>query len=209
MKKTFFLLAFGFISSVQLFAAKIDGYFITKNHDTVNVTFKLPVGFISQIPNYQRIQYKIKYYDKFSGKKITLLPADVLEIGFQYGNAVIKMLSRSNNFSNGPFSYSSHIFLRLEIDGPLKMFRYYYTQSSPGHFNGATGAMTGGYSYNVEQYVLQRGDEPLKWPRSWSFRKDMKEYFSDCPALVEMIDKREFRKNEVEAIVEFYNSKCL
>jgi hypothetical protein len=209
MKKTFFLLVFGILSCSYAFAAKIDGYFITNKHDTVNVTFKIPVGFISQIPNYQSIQYKIKYYDKASGKKITLRPEDALEIGFRYGNVAIKMLSRSYSFSNNPFSNDGKIFLRLQIDGPLKMFRYYYTQSSPGHFNGATGAMTGGYSYNVEQYVLQRGDEPLKWPRTWSFRKDMKEYFSDCPALVEMIDSKEFRKNEVEAIVEFYNSKCL
>jgi hypothetical protein len=75
-------------------------------------------------------------------------------------------------------------------------------------YAGAGGGMTGGYSYNVEQYILQKGDEPIKRPRTWSFKKDMAEYFQDCPALVERIESKEFRKNEVESIVVFYNTKC-
>jgi hypothetical protein len=41
-----------------------------------------------------------------------------------------------------------------------------------------------------------------------SFRKDMAEYFRECPELTRMIEEREFRKGELESIVTFYNTRC-
>ena len=119
------------------------------------------------------------------------------------------MLSRYNSLGLGNiFSMSTNIFLKLETDGKLKLFNYYYTQSSPGMYNASTGAMTGGYSYSVERYILQKGDGELKRPKSLTFKKDMVEYFSYCPALVEKIESKYFRKNDLEFIVNYYNSNC-
>jgi hypothetical protein len=75
-------------------------------------------------------------------------------------------------------------------------------------YSGSTGAMTGGYSYSVENMILQKGNGELKQPRSLSFRKDMRDYFSDCPDLTEKIDSRDFRRADMEAIVIYYNAHC-
>jgi hypothetical protein len=121
----------------------------------------------------------------------------------------VRMLSRVNTLGGGSiFSNQTNIFLRLEIDGALKLFHYHYTQTSPGMYSGSTGAMTGGHSYSVENLILQKNDGLLKQPRSLSFRKDMREYFSDCPQLTERIEARDFKRADMEAIVIFYNSNC-
>jgi len=40
------------------------------------------------------------------------------------------------------------------------------------------------------------------------FGVDLIEYFSDCPALVEKIENKDFHKKDLEFIVTFYNSNC-
>lgn len=119
------------------------------------------------------------------------------------------MLSRYGSLGfGGIYSVSTNVFLRLESDGKLKLFNYYYTKRSPGMYNASTGTMSGGYSYSVENYILQKGDGELKRPKSLTFKKDMAQYFSDCPALVEKIESKDFRKDDLEFIVQFFNSNC-
>jgi hypothetical protein len=102
--------------------------------------------------------------------------------------------------------------LKLEIEGPLRLYRFYYKQTSPGYYGGAGGYGAGSYSpsttYTVENLVFQKGNGPLKQPKSMGWKKDMIQYFSDCPALREQIESKEFRKKEVEAIVMYYNHNC-
>ncbi|MEQ8238466.1 MAG: hypothetical protein RIA69_04595 [Cyclobacteriaceae bacterium] len=207
MRKIVILITIGLILTFKLEAKKIEGEILFAD-DTITVTFNIPIKFFTQEPNYEKLQYKIKYFDS-TGKKIVLRPDNAKEIRFKYDNENVRMLSRHNSLGLGNiFSMSTNIFLKLETDGKLKLFNYYYTQSSPGMHNASTGAMTGGYSYSVERYILQKGDGELKRPKSLTFKKDMVEYFSDCPALVEKIESKDFRKNDLEFIVNYYNSNC-
>lgn len=207
MRKIFITLIFFFTFVSVVFARKIKGQIVSIN-GTREVVFNIPFRFLSKDPNYQRLQFKVKYYDE-SGKQLTLKPDDAQEIRFTIGNETVRMLSRINTLGGGSlFSTLRNIFLRLEIDGPLKLFHYYYTQTSPGMYSGSTGAMTGGYSYSVENMILQKGNGELKQPRSLSFRKDMRDYFSDCPDLTEKIDSKDFRRADMEAIVIYYNAHC-
>lgn len=75
-------------------------------------------------------------------------------------------------------------------------------------YNASTGAMTGGYSYSVERYILQKDNGELKRLKGLTFKKDMVEYFCNCPALAEKIENKDFRKSDLEFIVRFYNSNC-
>ena len=201
------LLFIGLIICFNLNAKKIEGKIIFKN-DTLDVTLKIPFKFITQEPNYQKLQAKVKYYDS-DGNKVVLKPDDAKEIQFNYGNGNVRMLSRNNSLYLGNIFFpSTNIFLKIEIDGKLKLFNYYYTQSSGGMYNGATGTMTGGYSYSVESYILQKGESELKRTKGLMFRKDMVEYFEDCPELAKKIQEKEFRKDDMQAIVKFYNNKC-
>ncbi|HTO16638.1 MAG TPA: hypothetical protein VLZ83_12765 [Edaphocola sp.] len=207
MKRISLLVVIGLILSFKLEAKKIEGRILFEN-DTIEVTFNIPIKFFTQEPNYEKLQYKVKYFDS-TGNKIILRPDKAKEIQLKYKNENVRMLSRYNSLRLGNiFSMSTNIFLRLETDGKLKLFNYYYTQSSPGMNNETTSTMTGGYSYNVEKYILQKGDGELKRPKGLTFKKDMIEYFSDCPALVEKIENKDFHKKDLEFIVTFYNSNC-
>ncbi len=206
MKKLIILSTIGLFLTFQVEAKRIKGQ-IFFDHDTIEVTMNIPVKFFSQVPNYEKLQYKVKYFDDQGVKKV-LRPDDAKEIRFTYGNKEVRMLSRYNSLGGNIFSLSSNIFLRIESDGYLKLFNFYFTRSSPGMYNASTGMTTGGYAYSVEKFVLQKGSGQLKRPSGLTFRKDMMQYFNDCPALVQKIENREFRKGDIQAIVRFYNQNC-
>ena len=197
----------GLILTFKLEAKKIEGKILFEN-DTIDVTFNIPIKMFKQEPNYEKLQYKVKYFDS-TGKKLTLRPDNAKEIQFKNENENVRMLSRYNSLRSGKFLLmSSNIFLKLLTDGELKLFNFYYTQSSPDMYDASTGDMTGGNSINLERFVLQKGEGDLKRPKGLTFKKDMADYFSDCPALIEKIESKDFRKNDLEFVVRFYNSNC-
>jgi hypothetical protein len=207
MRRISLLVTIGLFLVFHAEAKKIQGKIVFIN-ETKEVVFNIPVKFFTQEPNYEKLQYKVRYYDA-SGKKVTLRPTNAQEIQFTHNFKNIRMLSTNNTLGLGSlFTNNTKIFLHLEMDGQLKLFRFYYTQNNAGMYNPSTGGMTGGYSYTVENYILQKGDGELKRPRGITFKKDMAEYFKECPKLVEMIESKDFRKGDLESIVRFYNSYC-
>jgi len=177
-------------------------------NDTVDVTFNIPVKKISEEINFEKLQLKVTYFDS-NHKKITLKSNQAKEIRFQDGSHMIRMVSRRNSLMLGSiYTMDTTIFLKIEIDGNLKLFTYY--GSSGGMYGSAGGMpiMTGGSITTVQTYILQKGDGPLIKPYKLTFRSDMKKYLSDCPALIEKIDSKEFRNADIESIVLFYNGEC-
>lgn len=194
------------VLSLHAHAKKIPGTIIT-NGKASEVTFDIKVPLLSDEPNFERIQYRVRYFDHF-GKKQTLRPEDADEIRFNYLGMDVRMISCANTFDAGSiFSSSPKIFLKIEIDGPLKLYRFYYTQTTGGSFN-AGGGYAPGMTYTVDNLIFQKGNGPLKRPRSIGWKKDMLEYFSDCPALRDRIESKDLRKKEIEAIVMYYNQNC-
>lgn len=205
MRTIVMLIAVMLVSTVG-FARKIKGT-IVANGQEQQVTFNVKIPFLGGEPSFERMQYRIKYFDE-AGKKHLLRPDDAAEIRFEFEGQPVRMISCRNNLGLGNmFSTSLNIFLKLEIDGPLRLYRYYYRQTSGGIYT-AGGGYTPGTSYTVENFVFQKGDGPLKRSDGWGWRKEMLKYFSDCPALASLIESKELRKREVEAIVMFYNDKC-
>jgi hypothetical protein len=192
-----------------VFAVKIQGIYLIKSDDTVRVTFIVPTKWFSQEINFQQIQGKIKYYDAV-GKKQTLTPAKAKGFIFQYEGKTIQMLSRTNNLNliSSLLEDGNFIFLHLIRDGHLKLFRFYKTNRSMGMYNPATGMTVGGGAYTVEQSILQKGDDPLFRPRWVTCRKDLSNYFADCPALAEKIDAKTYTCEDIERVADFYNRSC-
>lgn len=205
MKKSFLLVLIS-LFSISVFGKKVEGKIIREN-DTLYVTLNIPVKLFDVDPNYESLQYRVKYFDK-TGKKITVWPDEAKEIQFKYNFENVRMLSRVNTIGGKIFLARSRIFLKLEKEGKLNLYSYYFTQHSGGMYNASTGMMSPGYSYSAERYVLQKGDQELKQPKTLSFKKDMAQYFSDCPTLVKQIESRDFRKGDMEQIVDFYNQRC-
>jgi hypothetical protein len=214
MRRISVITMFGLIISLSLYAKKIEGKIFFEN-DTIDVTFILPVDLLTQDIIYENVQQKIKYIDR-NGIKHKLRPDDAKEIRFKYPYSEIRMISVPNNLGLGnPFFFGQNIFLELKIDGYLKLFNYYYKQKSANMFTGSSGfnnsintMNTYQFEYTVERFILQKGNGGLKRPKRISFKKDMIEYFQDCPELVEKFENKEINKDYLESAVRFYNSRC-
>ena len=75
----------------------------------------------------------------------------------------------------------------------------------PATFNGMS--FSGGGSYSTQKFVLQKGNGDLFCPAWINFKSKMKDYLFDCPSLVEKIDNKTYKKDDIWRIVEDYN-KC-
>lgn len=194
-------------ASFSLEARKMKGKIVFEG-ETIEVTFNIPMRTFSDGPNFEKLQHRVRYYNR-NGKTISIRPTDAKEFSFRYIGTDIRMVSVKNLFGSGnPPPSRPRIFLRIEVEGKVNMFTFYSTQSSPGLYNPTMGMSTGGVTYSAERYVLQKNDDLLWSPRSLSFKKDMSEYFKDCPDLVQKIQDQSFRKDDLEAIVHYYNSRC-
>ena len=207
MRKIGLLIVIGLILTSKTAAKKLEGKLLLEN-DTMEVTFHVPVNLFTQEINYEKLQHKIKYFDS-SGKKVIISPDQAEEIRFIYKREEIRMLSRYCSRRLGRvFLMNHHLFLKLEIDGKLKMFKYYFTENSPVMYNSSKNVTTMGYSFTADRYILQKSDEEIFMPRDLTFRKDMVKYFQDCPELFLKIENKEYRQKDLKIVVCYYNSNC-
>jgi hypothetical protein len=85
------------ILSLHAQGSKIKGIII-KQGESREVTFDIKVPWLGNEPNFERLQYKVKYYSE-SGKKQTLRPDDADEIRFEYQGMNVRMISCVNTLS--------------------------------------------------------------------------------------------------------------
>lgn len=120
------------------------------------------------------------------------------------------MLARANTVKlRRGLIKKKNVFLKLESKGKLKLFNGYGTSGILLPTVAMVGTVAGTYAFDVENYILQKHSGELKRIKSLTLKKDMIEYFSDCPKLFEKIDNKEFSKQDIKAISAFYNSDCL
>jgi len=200
-KKIFLLVVFALILSSKLQAKKVEGKILFEN-GTIDVTFDIPVDLFTKELLFESIQYRIKYVDS-TGKNIILKPSDAKEIRFKYDFENVRMISMQNSLGLGHLlSKTDYIFLKIEIDNKLKLFKFYEKNTI------SSGGGTTGGSYTTERIILQKRNEELKMIRNSKFKKEMPEYFSDCPKLAEKIEKKEYQIDDMDIIVRYYNSTC-
>ncbi|BDD12741.1 hypothetical protein FUAX_51730 (plasmid) [Fulvitalea axinellae] len=201
MKRAFLLYLIGLCLSFVAEAKKFDGVIINGD-DTVAVTFIFPVADSLDRSFYRRIQSRIRYIDG-NGKRRMLRPRNAEEICFRFYSKEIRMMSVSNTLGLGSvFATDSRIFLRLKEDGALRLYSYYSsaTQTEDG--------ATAGGTYDIEEFILNRGATSFKVPYNWSFTEKMTEFFNDCPGLALLISAGDLRREDIHVIVRMYNEKC-
>ena len=198
MNKIFFFLIFFVSVHASAIAKKIEGVIIFENGTERTVTFKIPFRLLASHADYEKLQHRVKFFDK--GEKLVLRPGEASEFRFTHQNETIRMVSISGSGLEGIFARNNAIFLKLEIDGPLRLFRFFATRTGGGY--NAT------YTYQSAEYYLQKGNGPLKRPKGISFRKDMMDYLSDCPTVADKIHDKDFKRRDLEVIVMFYNKNC-
>jgi hypothetical protein len=197
MRPIYFLFLIGLIPSLGVDARQIEGTIIFE-HDTIDVVFNIPGRFRDGEPMFEYLQYRVKYFDP-TGKKVRLRPDQAKEIRFRYGDEDVRMLSLYNSIGPRNTYPRKNVFLRLKVDGHLRLFYYYYN-----HNDASTD-----FSYNMEEPLLQMADGELKRPKVLGFRNDMVNYLCDCPSLTEKIEDKHFRKRDLESLVIWYNAHCI
>ncbi|HBF87615.1 MAG TPA: hypothetical protein DDX39_03145 [Bacteroidales bacterium] len=200
MKKKILIFVIVLLNISTFFAQKIPAYFISNNNVTTKIYLDDSKGFFKQGIDIEKFQHRIKYYDS-NNEKHFLYPNMAKEINFMYEGKAVQMLSRI--MPDGSLS-----FIQIVIDGKIKVFKRYITRhiSSGG---GMYGAPMTTFSYDVEKFYLQRDNEMLFRPIGVSFKKDMIEYFYDCPNVVKKIEERIFTIKDIEKIVYEYNETCM
>ncbi|WP_179317479.1 hypothetical protein [Winogradskyella undariae] len=109
-------------------------------------------------------------------------------------------------------------FAEILVDGALKLVGRTVSVQSGGGFMPGTGAPNmapiyhPGYMGSHNQVLILRdGETPEIFNQvslTKSFRKRAMEYFEDCPVLKTKIETKEFKKEDLQDIIRFYNSNC-
>src|SRR5688572_15032194 len=207
--RTLFLAA-TLIYSLHSYGIKTPGTIIA-NGTSRDVTFDIKLPLVGGEPSFEGLQYKVPYFDE-EGKRRTLRPDDADEIRFKLGGIGIRMISCEKTLGVGNIlSTASRIFLLLELDGAIRTYRYYSTENNPVTFGGAGGPFTQN-SVNTplfeDKLILQKGNGPLTQPQGLGWKKQVMELFDDCPALTELIEGKEMRREDIETMVLYYNKSC-
>jgi len=176
--------------------------------DTVQVVFDVPMNMTTQDPDYEQLQFRVKYITA-DGKKAELNPTDAQAISFNYGPFFIKMVSVNNNLGLGPVAEKfKKVFLKQEVDGMVTVFSYYFAESAPGLAMGIQSSPTNPYSYGLDSFILLREGGILTRVKALNFKHEMTAYFSDCPGVVSRLESRAWREKDLAIIVDFYNRSC-
>ena len=217
MRKVFLILIICSFFKTGISATKVKGYYISRDFDTVKVTFNIRILKMIREPDFEEMQLGVEFFDSLNQRHF-LDPPLAREIYFECMGKRCRMLavtftkSRPNAF-----------FLQLIKEGKLKLFKFYYKnemnykmQKDNGeHFqssirymysdvkryylvpsvNGVGASYGGSYTSTVKER-----DDP--------FADDMSVYLSDCPALSKKIEQLVYVREDIEKIVDEYNTTC-
>ncbi|MCB0609098.1 MAG: hypothetical protein H6562_24965 [Lewinellaceae bacterium] len=208
MKKNLPIFAVLFLFSLQLQARKIEGIIIYEK-DTLNVVFNIPVRLIFNDPDFEKLQQGVVYFDA-RGKRQTLRAYRAREFRFRFGDEEVRMVAVNRPQLPGYriMPGEEQMFLKLRIDGPLRLFQYYRPAEEPDRTDKYAEVMPPAFSVDFNYYYLQKKGREIKYPEGFSFKNDMSDYFRDCPGLSQLLESKELRKGDLETIVNYYNTNC-
>lgn len=188
MKKIFLTVLI--LSTISLFAQKEKGTLTLIDGTILN-------GYVSvsnKIKFRTSLDAKSTIYDFENSKEATVTDKKGITKKFEY--VVIKENKKP-------------ILLEILSDGYLRLYLNNNTQFSS---NIGGSGMTG--FRNTATYYLKKSTETIAQECAAfgyigkSFKKFINSYFTDCPAIINKVEKKEFKKENYEEIVEFYNSNC-
>lgn len=99
--------------------------------------------------------------------------------------------------------------------GEVSLYRMYSVGGAPGMFGipGASGVGSSS-SFTAKDYFVRRSDQSEATHLgsnlliTKNFKKTTSKFFEDCPALVQKIKDRTYKKKDLVKIVKYYNTKC-
>lgn len=181
---------------------QIDGLIVKKNGKTQKTKFEFTVGAYDNMIDMESVQKGVDYIDSV-GVKRSVNPEEVSEVQFTHDSVEYRMLACPNKLKLGGSKLSApkYIFLKLEIDGKLRLLRYYESSTSTSPTGKEMKTVT-------RRYVLRKSNDEMIKPESDDFKKDMIDFFEECQGLVFKLSKNQFQKKDMVKIVNFYNVEC-
>ncbi|WJS95096.1 hypothetical protein NYQ10_01280 [Flavobacterium johnsoniae] len=107
-----------------------------------------------------------------------------------------------------------HKWLKVLIEGKVSLYKYDMSGFNFGTIPGSGFSGMGMASTPVTYYYVARGEDfevsiiTSLGNISKNFKKTASDYFKDCPVLVEKVNAKEFKKDDIFQVVKFYNTKC-
>ena len=169
----------------------LKGYIVTLDKDTIHGILKYS--------EYANGCSCVKFQEIFRGTMGNKLRYNSNQLlGFKRGDEVFETKQGRNH----------PVFMKRLINGQVKLFTYSYNVYGAGP--PVIGHFTAGPSFTrVDRrsfYYLERHNGEATTVKHLSFKKEMTEYFKDCPEVVQKVDDNEYKN--IEQIVEDYN-KCI
>lgn len=185
-------------------AELIPGKICTKT-DTTDVTFNVPLIMFTDQWDFYKMQKKVKYLIPDEKQK-TIKPTEGAELQFFISeHDTVRLIALEIR------GVSAILFLKQDVNGFLKLLRYYSVKSSTvpnSNYSNGVGHGTTTRSVQIMEYVIQRGTgTPVRFPNI-GFEKNITNYFYDCPALVEIIKKEDLGKTDMRFMVDYFNEFC-
>jgi hypothetical protein len=199
MQKILLVVVMTLLCHTTTFARLVQGYFINLTDDTVKVKFDIPIA-PPNTPNVRLIHFGVRFLDS-NGQERELKPHQAKEFCFQYNNETTRLISRIDhlNLEKKLFKKNkTYVFLKLEVEGKLRLYSFYYTQ----HVNMD-------FSYESKFMIFQKGSGLLYLPKRTGFRKALMKYLVDCPDVYQRLKLKMYGKGDELEIVKDYNDKCI
>ncbi|MGB0861560.1 MAG: hypothetical protein ACPG19_01860 [Saprospiraceae bacterium] len=199
MQKIYLIVVFTLLCHTSTFARFVQGYFINLTDDTLKVQFDIPIS-QTNTPDIRSIHFGVHFLDPNDIER-ELKPHQAKEVCFQYNNEMTRLISHIDhlNLEKKIFKKKkTYVFLKLEVEGNLRLYSFYYTQ----HVNMD-------FSYKSKFMIFQKKQGLLYLPKRMGFRKAMMKYLEDCPKVYERLKLKMYGKGDEIEITEDYNEKCV
>lgn len=195
--------------SFQAEAKKIEGT-VFYEHDTVKMTLAIPMA-LSEV-RFHALEKNI-YYFKENGDKALLNISEVKSIKFRFNGELLVFKAVPQHWK---YILPSTNFVRVESSslGPIQVYSYhvkeaYRTTTAPLMM--PNGSFEMGMSFTVQEqvihYLIIKNGVITELPDR-KFQRFIREYFEDCPKLIEKVKSKQLGREYLGAIVNYYNSSC-
>jgi len=198
MKKIILLTVFLVFLSLQSEARRVKGYYLDNQMDTFYVTFNIHITPPNDVdPRY--LHNGLTFWDSNDNQR-TLKPHQAKAFSFNYNKenhyfvSCQDYLNLSKHVVKKP---STYLFLKLEVEGSMRLLSYSYSQNVGIDFSVPTTIM-----------IYQRRNDLLFVPKLVAHKKSLVKYFEDCPQVQSKIQSNIFGKGDEVEIVKAYNSFC-
>lgn len=184
-----------------------EGFYVSRDFDTVYGKFCVPGTGVGELPNLAYMQNRVMYQDEDEIRQ-DITPTKALEVVFVAHKTKFRLIAVKNTLGldTDIMNKSSYLFIRIVQDGQVKLYQYFYRKNASKHQSLSSSIYFTDANNKDYRYCIRMGKKgDLIRVRKYRFRKIMSEIFADYEELVEAIKNKDYRKEDIEIIVNDYN----